>query len=145
MLPKKKIKLVYVLEAESCHRIKIGVSGNVKNRFYDLLASGPLPLSLWGVIYGGEQMERKLHRAYLGLRSHYEWFKTDDHRAQAMTQTLVQLMNDTPYKLASQCPNNHTENFVYGYYKPLAALRRWDTENIPKPLEVFEAWRQNSK
>ena len=58
--------------------MKIGFSTGVKQRFMDLSANNPRPITLIGFVEGDIQEERWIHRLFSEERTHNEWFKLNE-------------------------------------------------------------------
>ncbi len=54
--------------------VKIGWSGNVAKRLFEIQAHAPEPLVLYKIIPGGPDAERALHQRFAHLRLRGEWF-----------------------------------------------------------------------
>jgi hypothetical protein len=64
----------HVYFVEGAGLIKIGFATSAIRRFYSMLTSCPIPLSLLASMYGGPTVENELHRRFACDRAHGEWF-----------------------------------------------------------------------
>jgi hypothetical protein len=67
--------VVYFIEVGPGGPIKIGTSRNVRQRLRQLQAKSAAPLSLWGTVPGGEDLEEEYHRMWHHLRRPGEQFE----------------------------------------------------------------------
>ncbi len=67
--------LIYFIQAES-GAIKIGFTTDLTRRFLDLSIANHAQLTVLGVIYGGQNQEKKLHRQFEHLNLKGEWFES---------------------------------------------------------------------
>ena len=65
---------VYFLEAIGIEKIKIGVSGNLRNRLKQLENASPVPVRLLLHLPGGVDLEDRIHCALAEAHSHGEWY-----------------------------------------------------------------------
>lgn len=70
---------VYFVQAEGNGLIKIGFTDREPmKRFAGLQAASPVPLVHLGIMWGGRDLEARLHQKFADLRSHGEWFRPGD-------------------------------------------------------------------
>ncbi len=55
--------------------VKIGTTNDIEKRLGALQTSSPVPLQLLASVTGDRDMERALHRAFIGYRESGEWFR----------------------------------------------------------------------
>lgn len=66
---------LYFIEAVGTEFIKIGRSANPDRRLKQLSTGSPVELRLIGVISGGAEIEKELHKQFDHLRERLEWFR----------------------------------------------------------------------
>src|SRR6188474_555408 len=54
--------------------VKIGFTSNLIGRLRDFERSSPVPLIVAAKVWGGEELERRFHSAFLEHHRRYEWF-----------------------------------------------------------------------
>lgn len=72
-----KKNVVYFIQIKN-GPIKIGLTGNVKNRLKSLSCSLPYDLELLHVMPGDEKLEKKLHKKFCKYHIRGEWFECHD-------------------------------------------------------------------
>ena len=65
---------IYFLYAEKANTIKIGITTNLKERFFRLQNACPEDLYLLKVIDGDAKEENRLHKMFRKYKAHSEWF-----------------------------------------------------------------------
>lgn len=81
---------VYFVGAVGTELIKIGSAFDIELRLKELQTISPLPLRLlFYVLYGGEAMERRMHRMFRTRRSHGEWFRVGIDELRATADALI--------------------------------------------------------
>lgn len=65
---------IYFVEAIGVSKVKIGFTTNMAQRMRDLSVGSPVPLTLYGLIDGTKDDEKRWHNTWDHLRSHGEWF-----------------------------------------------------------------------
>ncbi len=73
----KREKLVYFILNPVADLVKIGISEDPAVRLVALQANTPHRLSLLGVVPGGAEKEKELHKQFANLRVRGEWFSFD--------------------------------------------------------------------
>ncbi|KKK58276.1 hypothetical protein LCGC14_3046080 [marine sediment metagenome] len=68
--------MIYFIQAEN-DLIKIGYTNDVKQRLRTLRTMSPERLNLMKTIKGDQKQETLLHRRFKHLRSHGEWFRSE--------------------------------------------------------------------
>ena len=68
---------VYMIGATEVQKVKIGFSGNPKQRLRDLSAGSPLELKILAQWRGTIQDEKTLHWVMKAHRAHGEWFRLE--------------------------------------------------------------------
>lgn len=73
-----KLNYVYFLTYDNPgfeNLIKIGTTGDIKQRIGSYITSNPFPVKLLGVMLGDRDLEHKIHQMFSDLRFKNEWFK----------------------------------------------------------------------
>jgi hypothetical protein len=65
----------HVYFVEGAGLVKIGFAARATDRFFSMLTSCPIPLSLLASMPGGPTVEHELHKRFEGDRAHGEWFR----------------------------------------------------------------------
>lgn len=65
--------MIYFIETQGM--VKIGHSVDPQKRFTMLATGCPSRCALIGVVHGGREEEKALHKQFSGLHSHGEWFR----------------------------------------------------------------------
>lgn len=65
---------LYIIRAGDDGPVKIGYASDPRKRFSNLQIASPVPLQFLGVKTGDKTAERALHKRFLGLHLHGEWF-----------------------------------------------------------------------
>lgn len=102
----------HVYFVEGAGLIKIGHATSALGRFYSMLTSSPVPLSLLASMPGGPTMENILHKRFAGSRAHGEWFRN--------TPELDAVIAAAPHQYGAD------------YRDQLASLKRQVSEQKPK-------------
>ena len=68
-------RLVYFIQPVDGGPIKIGCTHNLDQRFDEISAHSPLPLTVLGFIHGHRAAEQHLHGLFAADRLHGEWFR----------------------------------------------------------------------
>jgi hypothetical protein len=69
---------VYVIGWPDYPLVKIGLSGDVDERFRQIRTMSPVPLQVLWKTPGGQRLETALHRYFRSVREHGEWFRLPD-------------------------------------------------------------------
>lgn len=78
-----RTEFVYFVYAEKCGMIKIGVTGDLRQRLADLQIGSPERLVILSHVRGNYHVEQYLHGIFERERSHGEWFRVSDRLIQA--------------------------------------------------------------
>lgn len=70
--------MIYFIQSVDGGLIKIGHADNVIQRFKDIQTHSPIKLRILKVIEGGRTLEKELHKRFVELISHGEWFLPDN-------------------------------------------------------------------
>ena len=86
--------------------IKIGCSNKPGNRLIALSAWSPFPLEIIGSVPGDFADEQFIHRCFLDLHSHREWFRSSGELRDAINKIIADGSLDELRKTASPLPAN---------------------------------------
>src|ERR1035437_6515754 len=78
--------MIYFISAARSQMVKIGKTTNVSNRLCNLRTFSPEPLVLLGLMAGGIEEERALHKRFKPFRKHGEWFDIKGEVAQFLKE-----------------------------------------------------------
>jgi hypothetical protein len=110
-------------------RIKIGMSGNARQRFDALRTSSPVELEFLGLVAGAYVEERTLHQRFAEFRTHGEWFKAAPAILAFIeeTPTRIDRPND-PQHWCDACNACGTTGGEFGAHEAVAV--RWRDDGL---------------
>lgn len=88
--------LIYFIGSENPLTIKIGFTTNLTKRIKSLQTGFPRKLIVYGIAFGDQQTERKLHKHFAKRKSLGEWFYLDEELKQFILN-LSYPKHDFPY------------------------------------------------
>jgi hypothetical protein len=138
--------VIYFIRAVNSGTIKIGVSNDPRRRLESMQTGSPEPLELLGVLPGGVDEERRLHRRFSAFRIHGEWFRGDETLAKAIDELVKKPIDELldeksaeVWLIAGELLCEHDDD-----WEPITlfCVRRSDAGRLfPDPAAAIEAAR----
>lgn len=127
---------VYFLHEADTGRVKIGSSGNPKQRQDNAETMNSHDLVLLGTLPGGQPEERQVQALFSRYRIKREWYRAEDDVLKAIRLMLVR--NGKPQTVADE--NQRRDGCRYGLRGVLIALRGEEAETW---IALGSRWNRN--
>lgn len=120
--------MVYFIGTKQYKFVKIGVTGNVRNRLYQLNASCPFYLEVFLVLEGNYKLEKYLHDLFSKYNTKAEWFTLSPEIKEFISSPIIpNIKNDTS---GNKRTNVDTEQLINLYKSGKSNIEIADIMNI---------------